>query len=315
MGAKKFSEKKEKRIIEEYLDHSVQVKDLLKKYKCCNTTLTSIRERHGIERRGGLTNRKDYINKALGLHGEGMKSYNIACKLDISTTSVSKILKKAGVEINQSLIARKTELNESSFEKIDDIYSAYWFGFLMSKGNIQYRKDDSKYLIFLLLRESYYESVFKLRRFLKTSKNIAYITSGKTPLYRLGISSKKMCLDLMDKGMLPRKSINRHFNFPEFEDKSFDKFFTRGYLDAKMSVLIAYDKYISFRVTGNKQTLLGIKKVLSDLGLTTSNISKSGKSHILSSSGVENAMKLLDGLYGIQYDDDFSNDKKTLLII
>jgi hypothetical protein len=165
-------------------------------------------------------------------------------------------------------------------------------GFLISRGSVTYNGKKYRYRLLCSFKEEYYESIYKMREFFKSDRKIEFIPpkgNTKSNLYRLSINSKKLCLRLMELGMLPRKSIKRNFKFYEFQNKELDKHFTRGYIDGRLLFAKLKNKYFYYKISGNKQVLKKIKSTLKEMNVEVGDVQKQAeKTYYLNVFGIDN---------------------------
>jgi len=155
------------------------------------------------------------------IKGENM--HQIALKYNVTSASLSSILKVRGIKSRPpSVTRRKLAINENAFENLLDEATAYWLGFLMADGSIYKRKYG--YSITLALQKRDKEHLQKFKEFLNAEHEIKELKE----CFRITIVSKKLAEQLIDLGVVPRKSYEDSM-VPEILLKS--KHFWRGVID------------------------------------------------------------------------------------
>lgn len=156
---------------------------------------------------------------------EGTKT--ILQKLNISKPCLLKYARKYNLKIKSSKIY---EFNENFFENIDDENKAYWLGFIYADGYVRERKSSSELRIKLSIKD-----LEHLEKFNKTLESNNIIRKKENDrLVILGINSRKIVKDLIDKGCHQAKTFD--IKFPYFLDKELIRHFIRGYFDGDGSI-------------------------------------------------------------------------------
>lgn len=190
------------------------------------------------------------------LFNEGLTYNDISKSLNIPQYTVRYILKKGGlsrrVSNNKS---RKYTLNENFFKDINTETKAYLLGFLMADGSI----DEERNTLRLMCGDL--EVVTLLQNSLETNKPIRFVknndkNSNYKNMYDISICSKVICSDLINNGIIKRKSY--FSSFPNISQNLINHFI-RGYFDG--------DGHISTHLTftGNLNFLTQLKKIIYDL--------------------------------------------------
>lgn len=202
------------------------------------------------------------IQKIINLYLKENKSLSFIGELFNCNRNV---IKRILIENNVSLRQRthKYSANYDIFEKIDSNEKAYWLGFLAADGCNYQRKQNAS--IIINIHQKDIEQLKKFKNFCQTEAEIvSYITSvgfsNNTPMCKIVLNSKKMSLDLADKGIVPQKSLI--LKPPKIEQKYYLPFIL-GYFDGDGSIYKTsqYNNY-SLSFQGTKEILIWICDVL-----------------------------------------------------
>lgn len=156
--------------------------------------------------------------------------------------------------------SRKYNLNESYFEKINNPYKAYILGLLFADGYNQ----ESKNQIRLTLHCKDKDILDKIRLCLNYNKPLyrkEKFQHGQNRIfYDLSINSKKISMDLASLGCTQNKTFS--LVYPSIENQ-YNSHFIRGYFDGDGCFSFSnYDQQWVFSITGTKNLLLDIQKIL-----------------------------------------------------
>ena len=176
------------------------------------------------------------------LYNSGLSCKKIANINNCSECVIKNRLKKNGIKLHDNTYYRRINtFNENFFENIDTEKKSYWLGFLYADGNI-YRYYNSYYI---KLSVCDLEIIESFKRDLNASYKISQRTDTlhKRPIYSITISSKKMGLDLIKHGCIPRKSLT--LKFPTTIPKYLHRHFIRGYFDGDGCVTVFNKKYFN----------------------------------------------------------------------
>lgn len=146
----------------------------------------------------------------------------IANKFNCCSETIHKILIRNNIETK--IQPRKNKhTNENYFEKIDTEQKAYFLGFLFADGNVH--KNQLSLEIHVKDRELL--EIFKQE--LNLDSKISYRKRTNTEVCRICITSKKICNDLEQYGIIPNKTyLTKHL---PIVPKQFLPHFLRGLLD------------------------------------------------------------------------------------
>ena len=207
---------------------------------------------------------QEEIEDILNKYKDNWSQQKIADFYSVSRNVIKRILttqKEHNIEIRERTSLYKG--NYSIFEKIDSPEKAYWLGFLAADG-CNYQREHNASII-INIHEKDIEHLYNFQSFCQTdAKIIKYIGlegfSNHTPMAKIVLNSKKMSNDLIDKGIIPNKSLV--LKKPNIA-KEYYKPFILGYFDGDGSIskTTQYNNYsISFQ--GTKEILTWIAEVL-----------------------------------------------------
>ena len=147
---------------------------------------------------------------------------------------------------------QKYTFNEDFFETIDSEEKAYWLGFIAADGCLSLKRIH----LSLVLAEKDLSHLIKFREAIQAEKSLykRYHKKQNTYSYKLSLYSFKMYNDLLDKGIIPRKSLTLKppLNVPD----NLIRHWIRGYFDGDGSI------FISKRDQKTYISILGTKEVL-----------------------------------------------------
>lgn len=171
---------------------------------------------------------------------------SIAKECGVGREEIRLALRKLNIDPNYETMrqgSKKHDYDESVFDVIDTEEKAYWAGFIMGDGQIEEfkrpRVDGSIYINYRLNLNLKYSDSSHLQKFLDflncTTKKIKKVNvkmpSGNiAEIGNIRISSRPLSLALMDKGIIPRKSLNEPE--PSGIPDHLIRHFIRGLLDA-----------------------------------------------------------------------------------
>lgn len=159
--------------------------------------------------------------------------------------------------------ARRRMLDENYFETIDTEERAYWLGFIMADGCIYAGAGNNSYRLQINLAA---KDKYVLECFLKCIKSDYKIqekdVSGH-PSCLLKINSTKMCNDLINLGVIQRKSLRNVFpSIPQ----CFERHFIRGYFDGDGCISVSNGKY-TFNICSGFDMAVELQKRLLDTNI------------------------------------------------
>lgn len=174
---------------------------------------------------------KSYINK-------GMSFKEISKELKVGYNTVLRYAKKYELKSTiGSQGARKHKFNESYFKNINTEEKAYWLGFIAADGCVY--NNSKAWRLQINLKGSDKEHLELFQSSIGSTYKVIEKTVGKSDVCQLKINSKIMCFDLIELGIIERKSLQ--VKMPEMK-KNFVRHFIRGYFDGDGNIKNFYDK-------------------------------------------------------------------------
>lgn len=173
---------------------------------------------------------------------------------NIAREEFSKYLKSKNISTR-----KRIDSCDTKFENISSEEQAYWLGFLYADGSLTYKENfPTRYVVELSLQKNDKEHLEKFKLFMNSKRKIEF--RERLNAFRIIISSKKTCSDLIKLGCTPKKSLTLTFPNEKQLPKKLINHFIRGYFDG--------DGHISLRKnTNGLQTIqiLGTKEFLESL--------------------------------------------------
>lgn len=242
---------------------------------------------------------QEQITDILSKYQNNWSQKKIAESYGVSRTVIKRILTTQNKEI---LIRKKTskyKYQQDIFENIDTAEKAYWLGFLAADG-CNYQREHNASII-LNIHQKDKEHLEKFKFFCKTDAEIkSYIGyegfSNQTPMCKITLNSKKISNDLIDKGIIPNKSLILQ---PPNILEQFYKPFILGYFDGDGSICKAsqYNNY-SISIQGTKEVLTWICQILNwNAKLEKRRINSTNNSYYIRCGGTNKPYQILKQLY------------------
>lgn len=194
-----------------------------------------------------INNLKSKETKICTLYKNGESSNKIAVKLQLSKSSVKKVLKKHNITIRDSSISHMIyNCDETLFKFIDSHEKAYWIGFLTADATI------TNGSLKLALATKDITHIDKFRKFMKSNHPIhtyrqllgkSSVVKNKSKNYYYGIisiHSAQVIKDLSQYSITTNKSFTTKFgkNIPD----QFINSYMAGLVDADGFVTVSNDK-------------------------------------------------------------------------
>lgn len=222
---------------------------------------------------------KEIINEYVVLKNT---TKNISEKLEISPSTVLNVLKRNNVNIDKTRRrkvkrARKFDVNDNYFAKIDSNEKAYILGLLYADGYLTTEGSGTKVIGIDLIDEDILKEISSRLAYegeVRPVKNYKNDNGFKrvSKRFRLKFSSEKIYEDLIKLGCTPRKSLTLTFPTDEQVPKNFIKAFILGYFDGDGSIIKTtrkekqykngeYESY-SLSFVGTEEFLNSLKEVL-----------------------------------------------------
>lgn len=183
---------------------------------------------------GGL-NKSDFeeLHKQY-LNGKSIRK--LSKENNIQEFSISRKFRELGLKIKTLSEARAVyKLNHDAFIDVTP-NSAYWIGFLMADGCINYRKDSNTVAINLQLAIKDYEHLVKFKSFMEAENPISRswqnTNFGSFECCRFSFCSHRVANNLADYGVKPRKTFDAKISLLEN-----NRDFWRGMVDGDGSLV------------------------------------------------------------------------------
>lgn len=258
-----------------------------------------------------------------------LKVYEMAEELNCSVDSIRRTLRRNNLKVSHDVrygSMSRYSFNESFFEEIDSEEKAYWLGFIVADGSVNYTISRAEHnygerrydRLSIMLQEIDFEH---LEKFASDIEYDGIIEKGTTNSFggtfgysKIRITSEKLCSDLIKLGVVPNKSTNE--TAPSI-DPSLQRDFIRGFFDGDGSISISPTNSISgytgnFAFIGSLQMVEYCRNFLIKRGLASkAKITKDDSNlHYFRSGGT----KIILDLYNILYKDSgvFLDRKKEL---
>ncbi len=232
---------------------------------------------------------KKYCHQFISHYFGKISQREIARRLKIGKTTVNRWARDAG------LLFKKYSVDDGYFRHWS-ADMAYLLGYISADGNISWNEIKSYHSMTITAAEKDYDHLEKIRLLLKSTKPLLYGKSTKS--YRLIANSKTICLDLMEFGIMPRKSLT--IQFPDLS-KRYLKDYIRGYIDGDGS--LNYFKrprspYFELSVCSGSKIFIEIlrNKIFDELAIT-SKISKNKNSCYILRYYCRRGLKLAGWIY------------------
>lgn len=207
---------------------------------------------------------KEYQDKEklIQLYEKYNSAYKIAEELNCNEKTVYRWMQKFGiVAADRTQGARKHKCNHNYFSTIDSAEKAYWLGFIMADGCVY--KGDSKgsyrVQINLCKWDKYVLEAFN--EAIESDYQIVDKMNGYVPVTELKVNSTKLCHDLMNHGVVPRKSLV--CRMPDI-NKEFQSHFFRGYFDGDGCITGRERRWKACIASGSIEMLEDLQKILEE---------------------------------------------------
>lgn len=228
-----------------------------------------------------------------------MKSGNkIANYLNVNPKTIYVWLKKFEIDVSctGSQGARTNNLNQDFFKNIDNEEKAYWLGFIMADGCV-YKGSNDTLRLQINLASSDVNHLNKFQKTIESSYKIQIKKiNEKNEAAILKINSTQMCKDLIDLGVVFRKSLICQMpNIPN----ELIRHYIRGYFDGDGCITTPKGRNTKVVLVGGKEMLSSIKEVLKSNGVEISLNPpyKNNKTFNLETQNKNNVSNFLNFLY------------------
>lgn len=205
----------------------------------------------------------EIINDYTKLHVSMRK---IGEKFNVSKTVIKRVLTEANIEARKD--NHRYFADYDKFKIIDSPEKAYWLGFIAADGCV-YKRQDSNAGNFLVINIHQRDKnhLEKFKSFMNSNANIIdHIQKGGfsaiegTPMCKITINGNSLVEDLIDKGVVPRKSLILE---PPKIDKEYFLPFILGYFDGDGSISYSEsEKIYHISIVGTQEILNWINENL-----------------------------------------------------
>lgn len=181
-------------------------------------------------------------------------------EFNVSRSVITRVFKENNIEINHD--NHRYQANYNYFEKIDSKEKAYWLGFLAADGCVYVRPENATISINLNSRDR--KHLEKFNNSLNGNYPIKDIItsagfSNNTPMSSIAVNSKKMAQDLIEKGVVPKKSLILK---PPLINKKYYMDYIAGYFDGDGSLGETAQKEWFLNIQGTKEICEWLKECL-----------------------------------------------------
>lgn len=212
-----------------------------------------------------MLNIKDYEDKIIALHKQGMTGKQIADILHFKYHQpVYNYFRKMGWTITGKINKKKYYVNDSYFNIINTEEKAYILGFICADGHVDH------YTVQFEVASKDIDILYKIRKALDSNhpitriyKNNPYTNSNRKviEMARLRVNSIYLTKNLMDMGLGENKTYSLTSNILKYVPKYLVRVFLRGYFDGDGNIFFGkkYSSGIKYNINvcGNKDFLLG----------------------------------------------------------
>ena len=242
---------------------------------------------------------QEQIEDILNKYQNNWSQQKIADCYQVSRTVIKRILETQDEGFLIRDRTSKYKYKQDIFENIDTAEKAYWLGFLAADG-CNYQREHNASVI-LNVHQKDIEHLNKFKQLCNTDAEIkSYIGyegfSNQTPMCKITLNSKKISNDLINKGIVPNKSLILQ---PPHISEQFYKPFILGYFDGDGSISKAsqYNNY-NISIQGTQEMLTWICQVLNwDANLEKRNINSTHNSYYIRCGGTNKPYQILNQLY------------------
>ncbi|MBT2734369.1 LAGLIDADG family homing endonuclease [Bacillus sp. ISL-7] len=226
------------------------------------------------KRRYGARDKEVLIREIINLHNSGFSQVDIAKKLKLNRGTIKRWNDELSFIESRSpgeagkLKNKIHRYDENFFAKIINPNQAYLLGYITGDGTI-YDRGKSKRLIIALAEEDK-QLIYDIAKEFNILGAVKFRKKNKDNeqnKYSLAINSTKMCNDLINLGISPRKTGKEKWT--NFYDDNLNWAFLRGFFDADGHIRV-YERngYLKARMgfTGNVEMLKSILLFLKSKG-------------------------------------------------
>ena len=241
----------------------------------------------------------EQIQEMIKLYEEDNLSLNkIANKFNVSRGVISRVFKENADKVTIRQRTHKYKADYNKFENIDSAEKAYWLGFLAADGCVYTRENNASIIINIHNKDK--EHLEKFKKFMNSNAEIIeHIQndgfSNNTPMVKFVLNSKKMAQDLIDKGVVQRKSLI--LNKPKINEEFYLPYIL-GYFDGDGALYQSKtNKEFYFSLQGTKEILEWILKTLNITLKLEKRVNDNKNSYYIRCGGFNKPYNLLNKLY------------------
>lgn len=201
------------------------------------------------------------IQNIITLYNQGNTLKAIGENFNVSRGVIKRIL------VEQNTILRQTtpkyQANYNVFEIINSPEKAYWLGFIAADG-CNYQREHNASII-ISIHQKDLNHLYKFQSFCNTNAPIKLFEqdwgySNKTPMCKITLNSLKMSNDLIDKGIVPNKSLI--LKPPKISEEYYLPFIL-GYFDGDGSIAQLNQLHnFALSIQGTKEFLTWVNELL-----------------------------------------------------
>lgn len=238
---------------------------------------------------------KEQINDIINKYQNNQTQKNIAEEFNVSRSVIKRILEEEKVKIRNTTPKYIADYN--IFENIDNKEKAYWLGFIAADGCNYTRENNSS--IIINISEKDIGHLEKFKEFCNTNAKITKHTQYKgysknSLMCKIVLNSKKMSQDLIDKGVVPRKSLILK---PPKIDKEFYLPFILGYFDGDGSIYKTNQNNYGISIEGTKEILEWINNQLNITNKLEKRYNNSKNNYCIRCGGTKKVYNIMNKLY------------------
>ena len=197
------------------------------------------------------------------LYLDGMSTVKIGQLYGTWNHTIANVLEDKGIARDRRLSTRTYTLDEHYFDEIDTPTKAYIYGFLLTDGS----NNPKKQTVSISLQEEDRDILERMRKEIKSTKPLEYLDySNKHDFgyhyknqYRMLLFSDKICSALTKHGLVQNKSLI--IEFPEFDDQVMPAFLC-GAMDGDGSIGIGRNNNIWVDITATDMFCRGMADYL-----------------------------------------------------
>ena len=240
-------------------------------------------------------NEKEIIQEYI----DGKTLTELGVLYNCNKSTISRILKRNGVEARKGQFSPQYSFNEHYLDKLDTEEKNYFLGMFFADGCNQTDRN----LSIISLQEKDKEILERFTIMFESNRPLRFIDNcghNKQNSYVFSLNSKYLCNKLYQYGAVPRKSLV--LKFPEYLDSKFTSAFVRGYFDGDGSITLReYKKapiLARFNLLGTKDFLEELSKILQNELNINPNLIQRGKIWSLNIGKRQDCYLFANWLYG-----------------